>query len=267
MGSLCTLGLLGVVPAQGAERPDCIPLVPPWLVDCVIYHNACDDRPETPDVNIAPIGTVPGAHRGQVEVTRGPIITTQSAFIGKSVHVQDWRAPLMLRSPVLSPHRPLTLAFWWALPADLKLEGGYSLFELTGAGYIGLFCRGKGQWCALQRPAGVFQVYYFDGIQSVNGIYDYDILAHMDLRAGVWHHSAVVFRQATTAQVYTDGKPVFEVTIKGREFSEKDGLISLALGGPLYLDEIMVLDRAIDGDMIADYVRGVARLREYATSD
>jgi hypothetical protein len=171
--------------------------------------------------------------------------------------------PLILRGEALSPHRPLTLSFWWALTYDLTLEGGYSLFSFNGKGLVALFSRGKGEWCALQRPAGVFQVYYFEGIQNVNGIYDFDLLAHHDLRAGVWHHAAVVFRRATTAQVYIDGKPVYEVAISGREWNAADGLGNLSLGGGLDLDEVLILDRAVEGDMIGDYVRGLQRLREY----
>lgn len=256
--------LLLLVCPLGAQ-PGGIPLVPPWLEPCVAYHHAFEGSPEQPDLNAAQIVTDLSARQGYREGDEPikPITSTEAGFVGRALHVQDWRAPLVLRGAALSPHRPLTLLMWWALPYDLTIDGGYSLFQLNGHGMVALFSRGKGEWCALQRPAGVFQVYYFNGIQNVNGIYDYDLLGHYDLRAGVWHHSAVVFRRATTAQVYTDGKLVFEVTISGREFSAEDQLHNLIIGGPLLVDELMVLDRAVEGDMIADYYEGSRRLREY----
>jgi len=247
----------------GEEEPPFVRCVPPWFSDCVAYHNAFEGSLDQADVNTEQIPVVRDARRGEVDAKLAPVVTPEHGLFGQGLFVQDWRAPFMVRSPALSPHRPLTLSFWWALPQDLKVDGGYMLFEYTGGGYIGLFCRGKGEWCALQRPAGVFQIYYFPGIQNVNGIYDYDLLAHQDLRAGVWHHSAVVSRQARTAQVYTDGKLVFEVTTSGRDFTEQDALQSLAFGGPLYMDELLILNRAVEGDMIADYVQGIERLREY----
>ncbi len=247
----------------GLARAD-TPLVPPWLEGCVAYHNSFEGKIDAPDVNAAGILT-DLAYRNGGDAAIKPLVPAERGFVGRGLLIQDWRAPLMLRGPALSPHRPLTLSFWWALPYDLALDGGYGLFSLNGKGMVSLFCRGKGEWCALQRPAGVFQVYYFQGIQNVNGIYDSDLLAHYDLHAGVWHHTAVVFRRATTCQVYTDGKPVFEVTISGREFSVADELTNLSFGGPLLMDELLILDRAVDGDMIADYVRGTQRLREYLT--
>ncbi len=200
---------------------------------------------------------------GIAVVDRGPVETTAEGFIGRGLYVKDGRHPFALRGPALSPHRPLTLSFWWALPYDLAIDGGYSLFSLNGKGMVAAFCRGKGEWCALQRPAGVFQVYYFNGIQNVNGIYDGDIRARLDLRKGVWHHTAVVFRRGCIAQMYTDGRMVFEVTTSGREFRPEDVLHDLSLGGPLMVDELAILNRAVDGDLISDYFQGMARLREY----
>lgn len=229
-------------------------LGPPWFQECLAYHHAFETEPAQPDVNPA----------GLALVERGGLAVIPDGFIGHALHVQDWRAPFTLKGPALSPHRPRTLSFWWALPHDLAIDGAYTLFYLRGRGFVAAFCRGKGEWCALQRPAGVFQVYDFPGIQNVNGIYDFDLLAHLDLRARVWHHTAVVFRRAATAQMYTDGQLVFEVTLSGRTFSEEDRLHQIEFGGPLFLDEVALLDRAVDGDHIADYVRGMARLREYA---
>lgn len=245
-----------------APAPDTV-LGPGWFLDCLAYYSNFESAPDEPLVKVTGIETDLAARRG--EAPGGSPVLTDAGFLGRGLEILDWGAPLVLRGEGLSPHRPLTLSFWWCLPFDMTIDGGYYLFELTGAGYIGLFSRGRGEWCALQRPAGVFQVYYFSGIQNVNGIYDFDLAAHCDLRAGVWHHSAVVFRRARTAQVYTDGEMVFEVTVEGRAFSEEDNLRNLALGGPLVLDELAVLDRAVEADMIADYWRGMTQLRTYHT--
>jgi hypothetical protein len=239
------------------------PLVPPWLSPCVVYHSAFEDGSGQPDLEAAGLVTDVGYRQGGGDPAPEGVQSLEHGFTGQGLEVRDWRAPLVLRGEAVSPHHPLTLSFWWALPYDLAADGGYQLFSLNGAGMVALFCRGKGEWCALQRPAGVFQVYYFQGIQNINGIYDFDLLAHCDLRKGVWHHTAVVFRLASVVQVYTDGKLVTEATLSGREFSAADGLVSLSLGGPLWLDEVMVLNRAVDGGMVADYVRGARRAREY----
>jgi len=246
-----------------------IRFVPPWFAPAVVYHNAFEGDQGEPSLCWADLRTsfdpaliqevAPGAPR--------PPTLAEAGLFGRCLSVQDSRAPFELDGPAVSPHRPLTLSFWWALPYDLTLEGGYQLLQLNGKGMIALFSRGRGEWCALERPAGVFQVYYFGGIQNVNGIYDFDLMSHYDLKAGVWHHAAVVFRRAATAQAYVDGKLVFEVTISGREWTTSDALQSLTLGGPLYLDEVMLLDRAVDADMVADYYQGISRLREYLSAD
>lgn len=249
--SRCGLAVMMVLLAAGAcvaRAAECPRFVPPWFSDAMAYHNDFEGALADADVNLPQIKP------------EGPESTAEGLF-GKALQLTD--KSLIIRSEAVSPHRPLTLSFWWALTYDMVLESGYSLFQLDGKGMIALFSRGKGEWCALQRPAGVFQVYYFQGIQNVNGIYDSDLLSHYDLRKGVWHHTAVVFRRATTAQVYMDGQPVCEVTISGREWTAGDELRNLTIGGGLSVDELLILDRAVEGEMIADYVRGVQRLREY----
>lgn len=249
---------------QAQEAPDRFrPLVPPWFSSCLVYHSAFEDGTGLPDLDESGLVTDLDFRQGGGELVPECIRPLDRGFVGRGLEVRDWRAPLRLRGPAVSPHRPLTLAFWWALPQDLAVDGGFQLFSLHGAGLVSLFCRGKGEWCALQRPAGVLQVYYFQGIQNINGIYDFDLLSSLDLRRGVWHHTAVVFRRASTVQVYTDGRLVTEATLSGREFVAADNLQMLVLGGPLWLDELMVLDRAVEGEMVADYVRGVRQARAY----
>lgn len=266
MRRLLALAAILMLPAtlQAQEAPHRFrPLVPPWFEPCLVYHSSFEDGTGLPDLNDAGLITDLDFRQGGGEPAPECVKALEQGFVGCGLEVFDWRAPLRLRGPAVSPHRPLTLSFWWALPRDLTIEGGFELCSLHGAGLVALFCRGKGEWCALQRPAGVLQVYYFQGIQNINGIYDFDLLSSLDLRRGVWHHTAVVFRRASTVQVYTDGKLVAEATLSGREFAAADNLQMLLLGGPLWLDELMVLDRAVEGQMIADYVRGVQQARAY----
>lgn len=182
-------------------------------------------------------------------------------LIGKALDAVE--KPLVLEGDALSPHRPLTISFWWALPRDLPIDGAFGLFQLTGRGFVAAFTRGKGEWCALQEPAGVLQVYDFPGIQDHNGIYDPKLSRSLDLRAGAWHHTAAVFRHASSVELYTDGVRVAEAATLGRELSEEDAIRSLSLGGGVLLDEVLILDRAVDAEGIEDYRRGMLRLREY----
>ncbi len=225
---------------------------PPWFQENLVYYRSFDGAAD-PVVNTDGIS--------QAEKGASEVIGDGSFGQGRLIH------SLTLQGAVLSPHQPRTVSFWWALPKDLAIDGGFSLFGITGGGYIGAFCRGKGEWCALQRPAGVLQVQYFPGIQNVNGIYDFDLLSHLDLHARQWHHTAEVFRQGSSVQLYTDGKRVTEVNYSGRTLTEKDQLTTLSLGteggNGLLIDEIAILDRAIDGDLVADYYQGASRLREY----
>ncbi len=145
----------------------------------------------------------------------------------------------------------------------MPLDGVFNLFSLNGKGYLSAFVRGKGEWCALQKPAGVCQVYNFAGIQNVNEIYDFDLLKSLDLRGGIWHHSAAVLRPSGAFQFYTDGKVVSEITTKGRAWNAEDKLQSLTLGSGVILDDVAILNRALDADLINDYLRGVRQLREY----
>ncbi|HQK93491.1 MAG TPA: hypothetical protein PLD23_08285 [Armatimonadota bacterium] len=253
---LVFVALGGPTLGQGEEAP--VVHGPAWFDRGATYYSAFEGGLDAPEVNRAEAVLVA---QGTDEAR--PVVTAGAGFIGQGLHIRDGQAPLVLRSGVFSPHRPVTLSFWWALPYDLTIEGAYTLFSLTGRGYIALFCRGQGEWCALQRPAGVFQVYYFEDIRNINGIYDFDLLGHTDLRAGVWHHTAVVFRRASTIQVYTDGDLSCEYTVMGGVFREVHELATLTLGGPLYLDELAVLDRAIDAPAVAEYVQGMRQLRGY----
>jgi hypothetical protein len=170
-----------------------------------------------------------------------------------------------LRGGALSPHRPLAVSFWWALQQDANKETGFGLFHLTnGTGFISHFAR-SGPWCALEEPAGVAQVYYLPGIQNVNGIYERHLMDKLELKAGVWHHTAVVITAASLVAVYTNGQKVFQIRTTGRDFSEADRLLHMKLGSDqgisVALDEVIVLNRPLQDDEVATYVRAMRQMR------
>ncbi len=225
--------------------------LPPSYEDRLIYYQSFDTPDGGPEVNET--GSTPNALEPLPDGIRG-----RCALGAKDTG-------LHLNSEAFSPHRPLTASFWWALQEDAAIDGVFGLFHLTGGqGMISHFSRGKGEWCALQRPAGVLQVYYFDGIANVNGIYEGDLLGKLELRAGVWHHTAVVVRGASLTEAYTDGAKVFETRNNGRNFLADDRLHDLRLGSfwgaQAYLDEVVILRRALSADEIAEYVTAVRQM-------
>jgi hypothetical protein len=229
--------------------------VPPFLEDRLIYYNSFDSPDENPEVNV--IGA-----QALGKVTAGfPGMVGRSAGVGKN------SAALHLRSSAFSPHRPLTVSFWWALQEDAKVDGSFGLFHLAnGPGFVSHFSRGRGDWCALQRPAGVLQVYHLPGIANVNGIHDYDLMSHLELKAGVWHHTALTFSSGSVVILYTDGRPSYTVHLRGRGFNEADGLhdltLGIAQGTPMWMDEVLILQRVLTADEIAEYVRILTSMRQ-----
>jgi len=226
--------------------------IPPELEDRLLYYNGFEGN-------------------GQGEVSKGVEVvrTVPVAAGGLSGRcgLSGGGAALRLRGEGLSPHRPLTVSFWWALAEDARLETGFGLLHLGGPrGYISHFCRGRGTWCALERPAAVLQVYYIPGIKNVNGIYDRDLLGHLDLRRGVWHHTALVIRGASLVEVYTDGRRSWGVRVGGRCFRSDDRLSELVIGTrgkpKMMLDEVLVLRRAASVEEIGGYHRAIRQLRE-----
>jgi hypothetical protein len=227
--------------------------VPPYFEDRVIYYNGFGQEDGKPEIDKVKAQQV------------WPIKTAPGGFLGKGLVITGQNQALHLQSEAFSAHGPVAFSWWWAMSRDLKIDDGFDLFLLQGRGIIAHFSRGKGEWCALQRPAGVVQVYYFPDIQSVNGIYDFDLMAHLDLRIGVWHHGAMVITGGTLVEAYTDGEPVFSVRIKGRPLGPEDNLRDLIIGSaygyPMMVDEVMAFNRAISGDEIREYVKAMRQMK------
>jgi len=227
--------------------------LPPFLEDRLLYCNGFENPDGAPEIN--------AANATQV----GKLAPSPSGVRGKGA-VTDKTGALVLRSPEFSPHRPLTVSFWWALREDAKIDSGFNLIHLQGRGIVSHFSRGKGDWCALQRNVAILQVYYFPGIQNINGIYDGDFAAHCELKAGLWHHSALVIQGASLVQVYTDGRLAWKARIDGRPFSEDDKIAEVTLGtrgAPgLAIDEVLILRRALTPDELQTYYTAIRQMRE-----
>jgi hypothetical protein len=228
--------------------------LPPSFEDRLVYYRSFDEADEAAEFRAENVA------EDKVPSTRVPGIRGEGALPGTRDYFSQ-------RSAAFSPHAPLTVSFWWALREDHPVDGGFGLVHLGAKrGYISHFSRGKGTWCALQRPAAILQVYSVPGIKNINGIYDPDLTASLDLRAGIWHHTALICRGATLVEVYTDGKLAWKVRVRGRAFRPEDEFQHLLVGTrgrpAMFLDEIIVLRRCLTGDEIATYVTAVRQMRE-----
>ncbi|MFA4015468.1 MAG: hypothetical protein RUDDFDWM_000551 [Candidatus Fervidibacterota bacterium] len=193
-----------------------------------------------------------------------PFLSSEG-FIGKGCLSQNRRS-FVLRSPFLSPHKLLTISLWWALKEDHKVGHIFVIFSLNGKGFISCFVRGGGNdtWCALAKPAAVFQVYHFPGVKNINGIYDFDVMKTMDLRGGVWHNTIVSFSCGREITLYQDGKKVGK-WILTRGLREEDNINSLSLapyGEAVYFDEILILQGVLGEEEVERYYQVVKGLRE-----
>lgn len=227
--------------------------LPPAFEERLLYYNGFEQPDGKPEVS-------------QPEIVQSGKLTAGGAGIYGQCGIPDSRQVLSLRSEDFSPHLPLSVSFWWALQEDAQLESCFGLFHLSGGkGFVSHFSRGKGEWCALERPAAVLQVYYLPGIANLNGIYDTDLMAHVELKAGVWHHTALVFSGSSLIEVYTEGQRVFQHRLKGRSFTADDALGEMSIGSrglPVALDELVILRRALAAEEVESYVAGLRAMGE-----
>ncbi len=251
-GSIVTfLPALFLFVYSASSFADYLSLPPDWE-DRVVYYQSFEGEGGLPDVNAAGLELI-------------EMMNAESGGIRGCCGVPKDAGSVQLRGMALSPHLPLAVSFWWALQEDADKDSGFGLFHLTnGRGFVSHFAR-SGPWCALDRPAGVLQVYYLPQIKNVNGIYDRDLMAHVDLKNGVWHHTAIVINAGSFVSLYTDGEKLFEIRITGRSFRESDQLNHVILGSsgglPVALDEIVILNRPLLDEEIASYVQAVRQMR------
>jgi len=245
--------------APAAEPPEatgdaaaCL-YVPPWLEDRVVYYLPFEGDLKTPRVNRVDLETV---------LSRGSPAPGLTGTGLQDPKPANSAGPVSLRGSALTPSRPLTLSLWWRLDAPMTAETCFHLLTLQGGGMVSNFVRGQRAWCGLKASPYVLQVYNYEGIANINGLWH----GNAWVEPQVWHHVAMVFSHAAAVDVYWDGTLRSHYAVRGRPFAAADGG-SLEIGPnwlfhPMTLDDLMVLDRALSADEVAAYVLAVRSLSQ-----
>jgi len=237
--------------AGASAARECVYLPPAWA-DRVVFYHSFESGFDRPEINRLGAKLPPSGS------------TRPDGFAGKGCPLPlspRHEAALEIRSPALSIHRPLTLMCWFRVDAPMAESTGFHLLSLRGDGpYLSHFVAGKGPWCALAEPTFVYQVVSFPGIPQYNNPWG----GRAMIEPGVWHHVALTVANAAEVRVYRDGTLKETILPKGRLF--RDGEIHTAAfgsqGHPMTLDEVLVLDRALTPDELADYVTASRSLRD-----
>jgi hypothetical protein len=239
----------GAAGASAAEK--CLYLPPAWA-DRVVFYDSFESGFDRPEINRL------GAKLPPSDSTR------PDGFAGRGCCLPlgpQHNAAMEIDSPALSIHRPLTLMCWFRLDAPMTESTGFQLLSLRGNGpYLTHFVAGKGPWCALKEPTFVCQVIAFPGIPQYNNPWG----GRATFEPGVWHHVALTVANAAEIRVYRDGTLKETILPKGRPFRENEVHTAAfgSQGHPMTLDEVLVLDRALAPDELADYVTASRSLRE-----
>ncbi len=248
---------LVVVQTGYSEEKAAIP-IPASLQDSVIYYNSFEASNGKAEINKI-------AAKEQLNISH----LTERGIVGKGyLSAAGWKDGVIVISKDLSPYKARSISVWWALDKDFEAGRVSQVFALRGKGkgYISAFFRGGGEdgWCALKKPAGIFQVYNFPGIKNINGIYNRDIVQLLSLKAKVWHNTIVTFSAGQDIVLYQDGNKVAEYVLQGRPLRENDGInkIDIGFGGnyPMFLDEIAIYNRVLSPEEIEEYVNMVRGL-------
>lgn len=250
------LAALLLVTAAGAQLADPLPpadrflYLPPTWADRVVFYHSFDGTLDRPDIN-----------------DLGATLTTAPTATGPGFAGQGCPEPLgaakkhgyEIASDGLSPHRPLTMMCWLRLETPVQETTWYNLLRLwRGDTYLTHFVAGKGEWCGLQRPTYIFQVVNFPGLP----LYHNSWAGSPDWQPGEWHHVAMTVSGAANVRFYRDGKLVENILLKTRPFREGEVRIATFGDGkfPMTVDEVIVADRALQEDELADYVAQARQL-------
>lgn len=219
--------------------------LPPAIERRVVFYHSFEAGPDRPEINTLGGRFEPGA------------ATPCDGVAGRGVEIADGKvAGPLLRGLALPMHRPVTVMLWWQMRRELPIDGGFNVVSLRGPrGYVSNFVRG-GPWCALKEPNVVLQVWNWPGISNVN-----DLRGPVERKPGPWRHAALVVSRASAVRVLWDGQVRADVGLKGRTFLPNDVVDALAFGGPgMRLDELLVLDVALDDAAVRDYLAAVRHL-------
>jgi len=182
-----------------------------------------------------------------------------NGFLGKGLKVSDLHdraaKPLTVSADFLSPDKPLTIMLWWRLDEELPVDGGFGVLNLCHpqGGWISCFVRGKGEWCALPCPTWVYQLYKFPGLGNDHNVWTGRVVA----KAGEWHHTALTIANAKEISWYRDGALANRFLVKGRNLTRGEtSLVTFGDSGhPMTIDEVLIFDRVLSEQEIADYVK------------
>jgi len=229
--------------------------LPPDLANRVVFYHSFAKGLKTPDLNLM------GAALTLAENDPARGLNGAGYMAGSGAAARN-KSALLLRSPALSLHKPITVMFWWRLDEPMKEETGFNLAALRGKGWISTFVAGKGPWCGLREPTYVFQCYNFEGMENCNDVWG----GRAWFEPNVWHHAAIAVTGAADIRIYWDGKLRTQYAPKKRIFKEGEiDTVELGASGnspAMTLDEIIVLDRAIGADEIIAYMTAVKALAE-----
>ena len=246
----------GIADAQ-APSPG---LCPQDWARSLIYYQSFKSSDGSPEVNTAGLQVYKHVSVGECGFLQKCGLPQKDDILSPNV----WGERIQASDATLSPSQPLTISFWWALPFDPGSNASFDLLYLGGnSGYIGNIYRG-GPWGNLADTAAVGQVYNLPGIANVSVAYDLHARENGGLKAGVWHHEALVISGASLVTIYSDGTQVFQTrtTDTGREFKLSDGFMRIDLGGGLCLQEIAILKCALSAAEINEYVGSIRALAQ-----
>jgi len=161
---------------------------------------------------------------------------------------------------------------WWRVDAPMGETTWLELLKIGNHrgrhdGYIANFVAGKGEWCGLTEPTYISQLQNFPGLTDRNMPWGGRVWSE----PGQWRHLAMTVSGARQVDISWDGRHREMFQAKGRLFVEGD-TNALILGPqwhqfPMTIDEIVVLDRALSAEEIADYVRATRALRTHAFAE
>ena len=224
--------------------------IPPALADRVVFYLSFDGGVDKPEINAL------GGRFGAGDAAPAPGVAGR----GADVSGPAGKRGVSLSGLALPLHKPLTVSLWWKVREPMRQDTGFDLVYLFGQGYIAHFVR-SGPWCGLKEPTFVTQVYNWPGVSNINGIDDGPGRAE----AGVWHHVAVVVAKGSQVSVYWDGVRRSDFTFKGRTLGPQDLAKAVhfgpqGAGHPMTLDELMILDVALDAPAVGRYIEAVRQL-------
>ena len=246
--------LAGVSPAAD----DAAPLPPEWREHVIVRQSFDAGEEARPDVVEIGLEAQPVPEKR----------LTDRGLSGRGYRAADGH-PYRLAHEDLSLHQPLTVSMWWTLDEEPKIDGAFSLLRVHGANraMVLVFSKGRGKWKNLKHPVGAFQILNVPNVRNVSMLWAGDLLEAYDLAPGRWHHAALVVRSGgREVELFIDGESQHRATLIGGRIEEEHELHEWLFGNrykgelAVRLDELILLDRALDAESISTYYKGTRAL-------